>query len=523
MKKRLIYIALMIAILLFYTLSISTEKKASVELKGTDKIKLTKFDIFPDSFPQINVLFSAEQSNGNPIWNLTIPDILLYEEGQKCKIDKLKRITDNAEIFLSLVVDHSESMSESEIYLDKNGNSVTPFSEWEEKYVDGRKVIFYKSESLDSTKFDKLVKNNPLQDMKNAVLSFLKNSKSKFDDLSIQLISFNTKVTNISKFYKDNHAKLISNINQLKPEGETAFYDAINSSLEYIKQQIGLKVIVAMTDGIDNKSKVNSENIIKIAKLYDIPIFIIGYGNIEFNELNKIAKESGGSFYYTHDSKTMTQIYEKVTKKLLSVYELTYTSNILASEQLTREVKINFFLESNQTENNTKTYSISEFRSSHEFVNDKLMEYSKKVDTLEINAIKNEALINYLHNKYRELKEINDWYAYFGLTMLFGLATVFFILWKRKSTEPELKNQMFPVILSVFPNPCVNELNLLYDLKGVASGELFIINVQGQLVKSLIINDINTIIIDVSDLAQGVFIIKLTTINGFVSSKFIKI
>lgn len=516
MKKTLFSTALMITLLLFNTLSISAQKKASVELKGNNKIKLTQFDIFPDNFPQINVLFSAEQSNGNPIWNLTIPDILLYEEGQKCKIEKLKRITDNAEVFISLIVDHSESMSESELYIDKNGNSVTPFSEWEEKFVDGRKIIYYKPGSIDSTKFDKLVKEYPLQDMKNAVSTFLTSSQSKFEDLSIQLVSFNTKVTYSSKFYKDNVVELNSNLNQLKPAGETAFYDAINSSLESINKQIGLKVIVAMTDGIDNKSIFNSENIIKKAKLYDIPIFIIGYGNIEFNELNKIAKESGGSFYYTQDSKTMTQIYEKVAKKLLSVYELTYTSNILASEQLTREVKINFFLESNQAENNTKTYSISELNNQEEFSNNKLLEYAKRMDYLESKSINNEKLIKYLESKYEEIKKINDWYLYAGLSLLFLYGIGFIVLGKRKSKE---STDNKPTIQTVYPNPCKEYITFIYELNEMKNCNIKIFDINGNQTINIELADPHQITIDISYLQNGTY---LSQIIGNKSSNVIK-
>ncbi len=407
-------------------------------------------------------------------------------------------------------------------FFDKFGTSVLPFKEWKEVIIDGRKINTYNSNSIDSSQFDKVEKKDPLKDMKSAVSSFLDYSQSKFEELKIQLIAFNSQISYMSRFYKESFTKLKNKLHELKPEGETAFYDAINSAVNYMKEKDGLKVIIAMTDGIDNKSIVNYKEIIKQAKTIEIPIYIVGYGTVEKEVLSNICNSTGGSFYYTKDSKTLANIYKIISNKLLSIYELSYTSEMLSTDKISREVELRFYLDSIMVQDNIKTYKISELSSSNEFSDNKILEYASKVDSLEQRVLRSQSLIKYLQEKYDELKEVNKWYAYIGVSISF-IVGIGFLLLRKKQALINRRAVKTPEIQSIFPNPCINELNIIYDLKGEKAVEIIIYDMSGQIVNTLNTNELHTIKLDVSNLSSGAYFIKLKTSNESEITKMIKI
>lgn len=516
-KKFVVFVVFVFSITNIFS-QINT-KDVKIDLTGKDSINLTQFDIFPDNFPMVNIIFSAETQEGMPIWNLYKEDILLYEDGEKCIVNNLQRISEKEEINISFVLDHSYSMSETHSFY-KNGGRVTPYTEWEEKEIDGISYKMYNAESIDSSKFDKIVKKYPLNDARKAIEGFFVNTEY-LRDMKVQLVSFNTKVTNISKFYKNNQDELLKKIDDLQPNGETAFYDAISSSLSSLDKEEGTKVIVALTDGIDNKSASKYQDIIKKAKLLDIPVYIIGYGDVDVQTLQRITSQTEGKFYYTTDSKTFVEIFKNVSKKILSIYELSFKSKNLSSNKHTREIELRFYIDSIPMQNNVKYYSISEKERRRLFIEEKLSEYSHKLNLINNELTENKSLLEFLEKKYENLKKISDYYMYSSIGMFLLLATGFFVLrYQQKKTKT--KTNKLPVIQSVFPNPCTDNITLMYDLQGDLTANITIHNVEGNLVKNTQTVDLHKTMINVTDLKPGVYMVNLNTKYPSNVIKFIK-
>jgi len=75
---------------------------------------------------------------------------------------------------------------------------------------------------------------------------------------------------------------------------------------------------------------------------------------------------------------------------------------------------------------------------------------------------------------------------------------------------------------NVFPNPATDKITINVPAKSVSTAiGMEIINIRGQVVKSLKIND-NSVNMDISDLSKGVYIIKIQTDKEIVTKKFIK-
>lgn len=72
--------------------------------------------------------------------------------------------------------------------------------------------------------------------------------------------------------------------------------------------------------------------------------------------------------------------------------------------------------------------------------------------------------------------------------------------------------------ITIFPNPASNIITINSLQK---KSEILILNIQGQLIKSMIA-DKSTITFDISDFAKGMYFVKVTTDNGTVTKKIIK-
>lgn len=117
----------------------------------------------------------------------------------------------------------------------------------------------------------------------------------------------------------------------------TAIGDGLATAVNRLRDSKGKsKVIILMTDGINNLGKVGPELALEIAKAYHIKVYTIGIGTIgqalmpiptPFGErkemvpvqideplLKKIAKETGGQYFRATGNSKLTDIYQSIDK-----------------------------------------------------------------------------------------------------------------------------------------------------------------------------------------------------------------
>ena len=241
----------------------------------------------------------------------------LFENGQKCEVICLDPVTNKLPINIVVVLDHSNSMI-SDNY----------------SQLDQYKMFLFK---------DKMKLFSPLTNAKKAINQFIKQFNKKDDQL--MCIGFSTKVDLITRF--SNNIDFISNnISTLNEEGKTSFYDALGVGIDSLINKKGINVIVALTDGDDNSSVLTAQDIIMKSKKYDIPIYIIGLGEIKKNILESISFATHGEFFYTKSSTSLIKIYDDVAKILKSVYKAQYSSLNLAVDLQNRDIILDFDIDS---------------------------------------------------------------------------------------------------------------------------------------------------------------------------------
>lgn len=321
--KMLINLIVSIALLPVALLAQSETQIAEIELIDTGFIEV--IEVLPDSFPQIELVLRVTDQRQNPVWNLSNDGFTMIENGRSAEILDVYQISKDKSINIGLVLDESGSMEidESQLY-DTYGNALYSFN-----YLGG--LIFPKGYVM------------PINALKRASSNFIDGFDDSKDSVSITAFS-STVNTTIPRGAPAQSLK--RTIGKLKAEGSTAFYDALEQSLEELKSSSGLKVIVAITDGNDNSSRTSMEQVVLKAQLYDIPLHIIGLGNVNQDTLMEMANVTSGGYYYSPNALGLEDVYERVKSNIQSIYGVTYESVNFNPTDTSREVLVRYVTDS---------------------------------------------------------------------------------------------------------------------------------------------------------------------------------
>ena len=117
-------------------------------------------------------------------------------------------------------------------------------------------------------------------------------------------------------FEKEFLVKII-NMQRLGIAGQkTAINDALVQSYSMLENSPSTsKVVILLTDGIDNMSRVSLEDAVHLIGLSDIKLYTIGIGttrDFDGRALKAFAKAGTGEFFAASDSATLQKIYDKI-------------------------------------------------------------------------------------------------------------------------------------------------------------------------------------------------------------------
>jgi VWFA-related protein len=136
------------------------------------------------------------------------------------------------------------------------------------------------------------------------------------------------------------------------PRG-TVLYDAVYlGANEKLKGEVGRKVIVVITDGVDQGSRVSLNQAIEAAQKADAVIYSIeysdpsAYGGFGFGvgggdgSLRKMSEETGGRVYKVDRRHTLDQVFKELQDEMRSQYMIGYTPANEAKDGGYRKVEI---------------------------------------------------------------------------------------------------------------------------------------------------------------------------------------
>lgn len=124
-------------------------------------------------------------------------------------------------------------------------------------------------------------------------------------------------------------APLHTALDEARPSGATALYDAAAAAIRRLKSIKKRKAIVLFTDGEDNQSRLSVDQVIDMARASEVSIFSIAQGRDEATTLreflDRLADQTGGRSYFIGSIKKLPATFQAILAELKSQYFLTYT------------------------------------------------------------------------------------------------------------------------------------------------------------------------------------------------------
>jgi len=136
-----------------------------------------------------------------------------------------------------------------------------------------------------------------------------------------------------------------------QPRG-TVLYDAIYlAATEKLRSEVGRKVIVVITDGVDQGSRLTRNDAIMAAQKADAVIYSIDYsdpraygpfggGGGGEGELRKMSDETGGHVYKVDRKHTLEDVFRELQDEMRSQYSIGYTPSNDVKDGSYRHVEV---------------------------------------------------------------------------------------------------------------------------------------------------------------------------------------
>ena len=251
----------------------------------------------------VSVLTSVRDKKGALIPNLTKDDFTILEDGKSQPIKYFARETD-LPLTIGMLVDVSRSQ-ESLIGIEQSAASQF-FSQVLRKKDLAFLIMFGEETEL-------------LQDYTS----------------SPRLLTEGLRQLRVSSGASGIHPGPVPTISQ--PRG-TVLFDAVYlAANEKLKGEVGRKVIVVITDGVDQGSRMTRNQAIEAAQKADAVIYSIDYSDPRFSgmfsigggggegELRKMSEETGGHVYKVDRKHTLDQVFKELQDEMRSQYSIGYT------------------------------------------------------------------------------------------------------------------------------------------------------------------------------------------------------
>src|SRR6185503_3521188 len=114
---------------------------------------------------------------------------------------------------------------------------------------------------------------------------------------SISVVGF-SRTVDVKLPITQDRKRINSVVDSLQPILSTALYDGMIAGIDEIKRSEGIKVLIVLTDGYDNQSKSTWTDVVEKANKENIPVYIIGLGDVNKDTLQAIATKAKGKFYF---------------------------------------------------------------------------------------------------------------------------------------------------------------------------------------------------------------------------------
>jgi len=183
-----------------------------------------------------------------------------------------------------------------------------------------------------------------INDVRTGMIKFVNANEHAVDTT---LVDFDTEVR-LARYASSDYVRLIERIRMRKPDGWTAFYDAIGVYLNGASEQDGEKILLIYTDGGDTRSSLTFKEVTDLLKASDVTTYVIGYLEHQSQsargeqrmQLQRMAELTGGDAFFPGSMKELEKIYSKIERTIAARYSLGYTSTDTRTDGAWRKVQV---------------------------------------------------------------------------------------------------------------------------------------------------------------------------------------
>ncbi len=184
-----------------------------------------------------------------------------------------------------------------------------------------------------------------MADTRRAAARFLGNVLTKIDQAF--LVDFDTRprlISDTTSRVRD----LIGSLKDMRADGHTALYDAIEFGLVHLARDQGRRALVVLTDGDDFGSQASYRRTFKTAENSGVPVYVINMilGEDAFGrgprklDMEAISKASGGRVYYVGSMDAVIWAYDHIGEELRSQYMLGYSTAEPLTESEVQSIQV---------------------------------------------------------------------------------------------------------------------------------------------------------------------------------------
>jgi VWFA-related protein len=239
------------------------------------QVQITQFDL--SAFPTVRAYVSILDRNNKPVPGLDRRIATLRENGLPADIKDMRMVGTEGQ---------SEPLSAA-LVVDKSGSMA------------GEKIARAKE----------------------SVLRFISLMK-KGDRAS--LFAFSDTVTELSPLTGSGES-LKNAVSGIRAGGHTALYDAVSQAVDSLKGVPGRKAVIVLTDGIANRGALDIDQAIASSVKSYVSVYTIGLGkDVRTERLERIARESGGTYFFTPSPEGLGIIYETISHRINNEYVVTF-------------------------------------------------------------------------------------------------------------------------------------------------------------------------------------------------------
>ena len=179
-----------------------------------------------------------------------------------------------------------------------------------------------------------------------AALKFVQSSNERDE---VFIVNFNEE-SFLDADFTDSIPLLEEALEKIDARGGTALYDAIDMSLEHMKDRATLdkKVLIAITDGEDNASRVSLEQIVQSVEHSNVMIYTVGLLSGQNGRsdrrakraLQEVSKASGGAVFFPENPDDVLYVASEIANDIRNQYVIAYTPANLKKDGTFRKVEI---------------------------------------------------------------------------------------------------------------------------------------------------------------------------------------